>query len=128
MPSAAESVLVVDDEPCVRRLVEDILLGEGYPVVGAGDPWEALGLVQERPVRLLLTDVVMPDMNGCELAKRIETMRPDTKILFMSACPIDSNPVEEGAYFIAKPFTVEAIIHAVGAVLAAGPDHSVTTK
>lgn len=119
MPSATESVLVVDDEPCVRKLVEDILASEGYPVFGATDPWEALGVAEERPVRLLLTDVVMPDMNGCELARRIETIRPDTKILFMSACPIEGGPVEEGAYFIAKPFSVDAIIRAVGAVLGA---------
>jgi len=119
MPSAAESVLVVDDEPCVRKLVEDILAGEGYPVFGATDPWEALGVAEERPVRLLLTDVVMPDMNGRELARRIETIRPDTKILFMSACPIEGGPLEESAHFIAKPFSVDAIIRAVGAVLGA---------
>ena len=117
MPSATESVLIVDDEPCVRKLVEDILAGEGYPVFGATDPWEALGVAEERPVRLLLTDVVMPDMNGRELARRIETLRPDTKILFMSACPIEGDPVEEGSYFIAKPFSVDAMVKAVSDVL-----------
>lgn len=110
--SRSDNVLVVDDEPSVRTLVEDILLGEGYPVLGTGDPWEALGLVERQPVRLLLTDVMMPDMNGCELADRIEAVRPQTKVLFMSGYAPDG-VLDPGSQFIAKPFSVEGLVHAV---------------
>jgi two-component system cell cycle sensor histidine kinase/response regulator CckA len=114
--AANESVLVVDDEPDVRTLVEDILVGEGYPVLGAGDPLEALGVARAQPISLLVTDVVMPNMNGCELAQRIEAMRPHTKVLFMSAAAPDG-VLDPRSQFIAKPFTVDGLVHAVGRVL-----------
>jgi CheY-like chemotaxis protein len=118
MPSATEQVLVVDDEPGVRSLVHDILLVEGYPVLDAGDAWQALGVAETHSIRLLLTDVMMPDMDGCELAKRIESIRPDTKVLFMSGCALDDLPEHPGAQFIAKPFSVDSIVHAVSELLA----------
>ncbi len=116
MPPASESVLIVDDEPGVRALVQDILLAEGYPVLDAGDPWSALGVAEQYPIRLLVTDVVMPEMNGCELAKRIGFMRPDTKVLFMSGYAPEG-VLDPSAPFIAKPFTVDGIVHAVSEVL-----------
>src|SRR6266545_5551410 len=105
-PSATESVLVVDDEPGVRALVQDILRGEGYPVVHAADPWEALDVAETHSIGLLLTDVMMPAMNGYELAMRIESMHPHTKVLFMSAYALHGLLVET-PNFIAKPFTVD---------------------
>jgi two-component system cell cycle sensor histidine kinase/response regulator CckA len=116
LPAASESVLVVDDEPGVRSLVQDILLAEGYPVLDAGDPWAALGVAEQHPIRLLLTDVIMPEMNGCELAKRIESMHPDAKVLFMSGYAPDG-VLDPTAPFIAKPFTVDSIVHAVAELL-----------
>src|SRR5262245_60744322 len=85
MLPSAEHVLVVDDEASVRTLVQAILSREGYRVLDSGDPWEALGVAERHPIDLLLTDVSMPRMNGYELAMRIESMRPETKVLFMSA-------------------------------------------
>jgi CheY-like chemotaxis protein len=118
MLSATEQVLVVDDEPGVLSLVHDILQVEGYPVLDAGDAWQALGVAETHPIRLLLTDVMMRDMNGGELAKRIESIRPHTKVLFMSACTFDGLSDHPGAHFIAKPFSVDSIVHAVSELLA----------
>jgi two-component system, cell cycle sensor histidine kinase and response regulator CckA len=118
MSSASEQILVVDDEPAVRSLVHDILQVEGYPVVDVGDAWQALGVAETCPIRLLLTDVMMPDMNGSELARRIESISPHTKVLFMSACTFDKLPDHPGAHFIAKPFSVDGIVHAVSELLA----------
>lgn len=118
MPSVTEQVLVVDDEPAVRSLLHDILQVEGYPVLDAGDAWQALGVAETHPIRLLLTDVMMPDMNGCELARRIGSISPDTKVLFMSGCTFDRLPDHPGAHFIAKPFSVDSIVHAVSELLA----------
>src|SRR5262249_40878261 len=116
-PSDAEHVLVVDDEASVRTLVHAILSREGYRVLDASDPWEALGVAETHPIGLLLTDVAMPRMNGYELAMRVESVRPETRVLFMSAYS------EHGALirkpkFIAKPFSVDDMVKAVSDVLA----------
>jgi two-component system cell cycle sensor histidine kinase/response regulator CckA len=116
MPSAEEPVLVVDDEATVRTLVRDILSNEGYPVLHAGDPWEALGVAEAHRIGLLLTDVSMPRMNGYELAMRVESMRPAAKVLFMSAYAEHALLIPK-PNFIAKPFTVDDMVKAVGEVL-----------
>ena len=116
VPSATGSVLIVDDEPGVRALVRDILRDEGYRVVHAGDPWEALDVAESHPISLLLTDVMMPAMNGYELAMRIESLHPHTKVLFMSAYELHGRLVPT-PNFIAKPFTVDGIVQAVSEVL-----------
>jgi CheY-like chemotaxis protein len=117
MSSAAESVLVVEDEPSVRALVHEILQGEGYRVIGAASAWEALGVAETQPICLLLTDVLMPEMDGCELARRIETIRPAAKVLFMSASDLDAE-LGPNVHFIAKPFQLDHIVSTVGEVLA----------
>ncbi len=116
MLSAAEPVLVVDDESVVRTLVRDILSHEGYPVLHAGDPWEALDVAETHRIGLLLTDVSMPRMNGYELAMRVESMRPDTKVLFMSAYAEHAMLIRKPK-FIVKPFTVDDMVKAVSEVL-----------
>jgi two-component system, cell cycle sensor histidine kinase and response regulator CckA len=116
VPSAAESVLVVDDEPMVRALVQDILSSEGYPVLDAGSPWEALGIAAKHPISVLLTDIAMPKMNGYEMAMRIESVRPEAKVLFMSA-HAEHGMLIPKPHFIAKPFTVDGILQAVSEVL-----------
>ncbi len=81
-----KTILVVDDEPMVLGLVRNMLRREGYNVLEANDGNEALKLVSdpERQINLLLTDIVMPAMNGYQLADRVKIQRSDIKILFMS--------------------------------------------
>ena len=114
--SEAEHVLVVDDEEGVRTVVQAILSREGYRVLDASDPWEALGVAETHPIGLLLTDVSMPRMNGYELAMRIESLRPDAKVLFMSAYAEHGMLIQKPK-FIAKPFSVEDMVKAVSDVL-----------
>ncbi|HMH75900.1 MAG TPA: response regulator, partial [Candidatus Udaeobacter sp.] len=80
------TILVVDDDPWVRVLARDVLAGEGYRVLEASDGQDAIRVAAEHPgpIHLLLTDVVMPQMSGPELAKRLVRSRPETKILCMS--------------------------------------------
>jgi CheY-like chemotaxis protein len=85
-PESGGTVLVVEDEPEVRGLVRETLRELGYTVLEARDGYEALKLVEEQgaEIRLVLTDVIMPRMNGHELAKRLRVIRPGTKVLYMS--------------------------------------------
>ena len=119
-----ETILVVDDEPEVLSMASDLLRMIGYRVVSTGDPREALRLARSRtePIHLLLTDVVMPLMNGGELAKQLRAMRPDVKVLFMSA--YSTEYVEDygvrlapGEAFLAKPFGLVELRDKVRAVL-----------
>ncbi len=114
-----ETVLVVDDETQVRALARDILLGAGYQVIEAEDGEHALRLAEEHqgPIHVLLTDVMMPGVNGKELADLLIGKRPDIKLIFMSgrAAEVISDagvliPVDA---FLAKPFTVERLLNKV---------------
>jgi two-component system cell cycle sensor histidine kinase/response regulator CckA len=119
-----ETVLVVDDEREVLALVADILRANGYTVLSASDPREALRLARTRsePIHLLLTDVVMPFMNGGELAEELRTIRPGVKVLFMSAYTTDvvedyGIQISPGESFMVKPFTVVDLARKVRNVL-----------
>jgi CheY-like chemotaxis protein len=80
-------ILIVDDEKPVRDIVRDWLLSAGYPVLEAQDGKTALQLVTQRSLRigLLITDVIMPYMNGRELADRVSVIRPQLRVLFITA-------------------------------------------
>jgi len=82
-----ETILVVDDEDGVRSLVRDILEPRGYTILDTGDPRQALRIAREhpRPIDLFLIDVMMPLMKGTELALKMEALRPQAKILLVSA-------------------------------------------
>ena len=119
-----ETILVVDDELEVLALVADILHAKGYTVLRASDPREALRLArtQSEPIHLLVTDVVMPFMNGRELAEELRTIRPGVKVLFMSA--FTTHEVEDygirvapGEPFLVKPFTAVGLASKVRGVL-----------
>ncbi len=79
-------VLLVEDEDAVRRVLRLMLEAHGYDVLEASTPAEAYALFVQRPqdIRVLLTDVVMPNMNGPELAERLAALQPDVVVLFMS--------------------------------------------
>jgi PAS domain S-box-containing protein len=120
-----ETVLVVEDEPAVRGLIHRILVERGYSVIVAPDGPEALRLASargRRPFHLLLTDVVMPQMSGTDLARRVLTDYPETKVLYMSGhtdhAVLLRDIRESGAAFIQKPFAPMALAAKVHEVLA----------
>lgn len=106
-----ETVLLVEDEDAVRRVGERLLRRDGYSVLAAASGAEALSIVQSlaRPVDLLFTDVMMPGMNGRELAVRLRGIQPNLKVLFVSGYTGDyletqTGELPEGAHFLYKPY------------------------
>jgi PAS domain S-box-containing protein len=117
-----ETVLLVEDEGSVRALLREILESLGYRVMEAGQGPDALRLAQEHPgpIHLLLTDLVMPQMTGGELADRLGRLRPDLRVLFMSGYAAGAAPHREfpsDAAYIEKPFTADAMGEAIRALL-----------
>lgn len=109
-----ESVLVVEDEPDVRRLSVETLRELGYVVVEASDAAEALQHLAERPIDLLFTDIVMPGMNGLELAEQAQIGRPSLKILYTTGYARDARATEPiRAALLSKPFTIEQLARRV---------------
>jgi CheY-like chemotaxis protein len=109
MPRVSETVLIVDDEDTVRRIAQRVLEADGYTVLSAGDPHEALALAARRdPIHVLLTDVVMPGMSGPKLAQRLKVLRPELRVVYMSGYPdsvTGSHGVfEPGTVYVQKPF------------------------
>jgi two-component system cell cycle sensor histidine kinase/response regulator CckA len=120
----AETILLVDDDPEVLALAADILRASGYAVLSTRDPREALRIARTHaePLHLLLTDVVMPLMSGRQLAEELRSIRPEVKVLFMSAYSIET--VEDylillapGEPFVVKPFTMAELKSKVRAAL-----------
>jgi nitrogen-specific signal transduction histidine kinase/CheY-like chemotaxis protein len=118
-----ETVLLVEDQDEVRHLVEEILRKQGYTVLTAsnGDDALRLGKSQKKPIHLLLTDMVMPGMNGKELAERMQKMRPGMKVILMSGYAEDGliqwGTIIQGMEFLKKPFRVETLIQTVRKIL-----------
>ena len=118
----AETILLVDDDPEVLSLAADILRAAGYAVLSTRDPREALRISRAGPLHLLLTDVVMPLMSGRQLAEELRSIRPEVKVLFMSAYSIETvkdylillAPEEP---FLVKPFTMIELKSKVRAAL-----------
>lgn len=123
MPRGNETILLVDDDRDVRMLVQEVLNEQGYTVLEVGSPENALFLAEEHPgqIHLLLTDVVMPRMNGKQLAERLSVLRPGIKTLYVSGYSgeiLASHGVAEPeALCIPKPFTVETLAGKVREVL-----------
>ncbi len=117
-----ETVLVAEDEPGVRAIIRRVLTRHGYRVIEAGDGLEALStaLGHAGPIDVLVTDLVMPKLSGAELAERLQQVRPNLKILFLSAYP-EQAVVEHGRIsgpdaFLGKPFNEESLAASVGAL------------
>jgi DNA-binding NtrC family response regulator len=123
--SAPKTVLVVDDEDSVRNMVQEYLSISGYKVLTAADGPEALRLSQEHQgtIHLLLTDVLMPGMNGGTLAARMASTRPETKVLYMSGytpnAAVHYSVVDHGTAFLPKPFTSDTLLSTIRIVLEA---------
>jgi PAS domain S-box-containing protein len=118
-----ETVLVVEDEAAILELARESLEHLGYTVLIAKSPEEAMRRSQEQAgsIQLLITDVVMPQMNGRQLAERLAALRPGLKCLYMSGYTADiiahRGVLEEGVRFIAKPFSLSVLAGKVREVL-----------
>ncbi|MBL8989421.1 MAG: PAS domain-containing protein [Gemmatimonadetes bacterium] len=123
LPTGTETILLAEDEESVRTMVRKILTGAGYSVLEARHGADALLVSREYQgkIDLLLTDVVMPEMNGLRLAQWIAAERPDTQIVFMSGYTRDEvdrkGLTQPGVSFIHKPFTVNELANTVREVL-----------
>ncbi len=119
-----EVILVVEDEPDVRRMAERILTKSGYSVIGTGVGEEAIAVCreQEQAIDLLLTDVIMPEMLGTELVERIKPLRPGISIVFMSGYSHEvlapgALAEQNGSAFIEKPFSAGELLRAIRELL-----------
>jgi signal transduction histidine kinase len=110
-PRGSETVLLVEDDEALRSLAREILQVQGYTVLEAGVPGDAMRIAagHQTPIHLLVTDVVMPQMNGKQLADRLRSGRPELKVLFMSgytdSAIVEHGVLEPGIQFLHKPFT-----------------------
>ncbi len=118
------TVLLVEDEPAIREVTVRMLGRLGYTVISAGSPGEAIELARNHigEIDLLLTDVVMPEMNGRDLAKNLLSLHPGLKRLFVSGYTADviahHGVLDEGVHFLQKPFSIQALAAKVREVLA----------
>jgi CheY-like chemotaxis protein len=122
--TGTETVLLVEDEASVRRVVRSVLGRAGYRVLEAVDPIDAARIAEHHdlPIHLLITDVVMPIMSGPELARRIRVTLPGLKVLCMSGYTDETvlhHGVVEGEFaFLQKPITPDSLLRKVREVLA----------
>jgi len=121
-----ETILLVEDETALRRIVGEMLTRLGYTIVEAPDSRSAekLAADYEKPIQLLLTDVVMPELGGRELALRLKAVHRELKVLFMSGYADDTivqqGVLEAGAAYLQKPFTPDALASKIREVLDSG--------
>jgi signal transduction histidine kinase len=122
-PGRGETILVVEDDPSLRRLVRHVLEAGGYEVIMAEDGEEALRLSAEHaePIHLMLTDVVLPGISGPDLADRLTALRPGLKIVFTSGYTDDAvirhGKLEQGTAFVQKPAASSTLLRRIGELL-----------
>lgn len=123
IPYGLETILIVEDEPAILEIASMLLKKQGYKVLSANSPEEALILAREYAdeIHLLMTDVVMPEMNGRELATRLTKIYPGIKCLFMSGYTANIiahyGVIDEGINFIQKPFPLPIVASKVREIL-----------
>jgi CheY-like chemotaxis protein len=122
-PRGCETILLVEDEEAVRSLARGLLESSGYEVLEANGAHEALqvGKRHKERIHLLLTDVVMPQMSGRELAEHLAPLHPETKVLYMSGyadnAVVHHGLLDPSAFFLQKPFTADALARKLREVL-----------
>jgi CheY-like chemotaxis protein len=121
-----ETILVVEDEPQIRQMACEVLSECGYKLLVAANGVEALRILKEESaaIDLILTDVVMPEMNGRELAEHVAVARPAAKVLYMSGYTNDAivrhGVLDSGTWFVQKPFSPDALARKIREVLDSG--------
>ena len=124
-PPGWETLLVIEDDAAVRAAAARILRGHGYRVLEAATPSaaEQIAVRYAGPIHLILTDLMLPEMNGRELAGRLRAKHPGARLLYMSGFADDHaarwGPLEAGVPFLAKPFTMDAMARKVREALSA---------
>jgi len=117
----SETLLLVEDASSVRELTREWLTSVGYNVLEAGNPEEAVRIAKQyrQPIHLLVTDVIMPGMNGPALAKILAKIRPDMKLLYISGYTgfIDPRSIDPAAAIVSKPYTRESLLSRLREVL-----------
>ena len=127
VPRGAETVLLVDDEPMVRNVVSELLRRNGYTALVAASPAEAIALAAGRagPIHVLLTDVVMPGMNGRVLASHVSESHRETAVVYMSgytpSAILHHGVIDDATAFLQKPFNEQALVRALRDALAKAP-------
>jgi CheY-like chemotaxis protein len=124
LPRGTETLLIVEDEPSVRHLAAGVLEAQGYTVLRANNGQDALQVAQEHkgsPIRLVITDVIMPVMGGKVMAEWLKTIYPYLKILFTSGYTDDAiaqlGVLAPGVAFLPKPYTPAVLAHKVRELL-----------
>jgi len=115
----------VEDDESIRKLLVRVLSQNGYSVLDAATPREAIKLCElHRDIRLMLTDIIMPQMNGYELSKAVAALAPRMKVVFMSGYTDNALPrqdiSEPGRVFLEKPLKVETVLRKIREVLEGG--------
>ena len=111
--TGTETILLVEDEPAILEMVRIMIRRLGYTVLSAGKPTEAMELARNftGEIHLLMSDVIMPEMNGRDLARSIASLHPQIRLLFMSGYPANviarQGVLDEGVHFIQKPFLMK---------------------
>jgi len=122
-PCGSETILIVEDDKEVRKLAVRILTRQGYSVLDGSYGDEAFDVCRQHkgPIHLLLTDVVMPGLDGRALSESLSKLHPEMKVLYMSGYTEDTvihrGVMEKGMNYIQKPFTVSGLINKVREVL-----------
>jgi CheY-like chemotaxis protein len=123
MPRGSETILVVEDEPVLRKMIVDFLETSGYKVLAAESASAAVGHVQLFPgtIDLVLSDIVMPDMNGADLARFLCALRPELRVLYMSGYSDgalgDKFVLPKDVAFLQKPFSRLKLAHKLREIL-----------
>lgn len=111
------TIVIVDDDPVVRDVLKAILQEAQYNVFDYDNPREALKLISERPVHLVISDIVMPDIDGLSFLRSLKVKNPEIPVIMITAYPDTNSAIDALRYgaqdFIVKPFSVEHVLHSI---------------